>query len=98
MFSLEDLKAALRRRGPDSLRTKKVLLQSSGEKLSSFIEEDDDDTLCPGREDNNRAELHFIGAILQLRGTIPLVQPLFDASRNVLVYNGIFLCSCRLRF
>ncbi|XP_057420965.1 uncharacterized protein LOC130714995 isoform X2 [Lotus japonicus] len=88
VFSLEDLKAALRRRGPDSLRTKKVLLQSSGEKLSSFIEEDDDDTLCSEREDNNRAELHFIGAILQLRGTIPLVQPLFDVSRNVLVYNG----------
>lgn len=34
------------------------------------------------------AELYLIGATLQLRGLNPIVQPLMDASRNILVYNG----------
>lgn len=92
LFSLDDLKAALRRRGPDSLGAKKVSVQCcnvSGEnQISSFIE--DDEMLCSGNKDSN-GELHFIGATLQLRGTVPLLQPLVDASGNVLVYNGI-LC------
>ncbi|KAK7362451.1 hypothetical protein VNO77_04565 [Canavalia gladiata] len=100
LFSLDDLKEALRRRGPDSLSTKKVVLQFnlSGEnRVSSFTEGDDADVSRSGNRDNNRecnncgiqtAELRFVGATLQLRGTIPLVQPLVDASGNVLVYNG----------
>ncbi|KAJ1414057.1 Nucleophile aminohydrolase, N-terminal [Sesbania bispinosa] len=98
LFSLDDLKAALRRRGPDSLGAKKVFLQfnvSGKNQISSFI----DDMLCYGNKDDNgecdnfgihrpASEFHFIGATLQLRGTVPLVQPLVDASRNVLVYNG----------
>lgn len=128
MFSVDDLKAALRRRGPDSLGSKKLLLQSnvSGEKnISSFIEDDGALELGvdikklhivqSGNEcdcvslDNGMpssllynagvqgpsAELHFIGAILQLRGINPLVQPLVDSNGNILVYNGTlyFLCS-----
>ncbi|XP_058081896.1 asparagine synthetase domain-containing protein C4F6.11c isoform X2 [Magnolia sinica] len=34
------------------------------------------------------AELHFLGAMLQLRGTSPVLQPLVDTSGNLLVYNG----------
>ncbi|KAJ1393927.1 Rossmann-like alpha/beta/alpha sandwich fold [Sesbania bispinosa] len=98
LFSLDDLKAALRRRGPDSLGAKKLFLQfnvSGKNQISSFI----DDMLCSGNKDDNgecdnfgihrpASEFHFIGATLQLRGTVPLVQPLVDASGNVLVYNG----------
>ncbi|KAK4263594.1 hypothetical protein QN277_028985 [Acacia crassicarpa] len=121
VFSVDDLKAALRRRGPDSLGSKKVLLQSdvSGQKnISSFVE--DDGALELGEDikklhivqsgnecdcvslDNGMpvslsynagvqgpsAELHFIGAILQLRGIYPLFQPLVDSYGNILVYNG----------
>ncbi|MCH96360.1 asparagine synthetase domain-containing protein 1-like [Trifolium medium] len=68
VISLDDLKEALRRRGPDSLGVKKV----------NFPHNDGNGELC------------FIGATLQLRGTLPLVQPLVDASRNILLYNGTF--------
>jgi asparagine synthetase B (glutamine-hydrolysing) len=67
VISLDDLKKALRRRGPDSLGVKKVNLPYN---------------------DGSNGELCFIGATLQLRGTLPLVQPLVDASRNILLYNG----------
>ncbi|KEH30815.1 asparagine synthase [Medicago truncatula] len=86
LISLDDLKEALRRRGPDSLGVKKVTLQHNEKQISSFIEHDET-LLCSANEDSN-GELHFIGATLQLRGTVPLVQPLVDASRNILVYNG----------
>ncbi|XP_045814485.1 asparagine synthetase domain-containing protein 1 isoform X1 [Trifolium pratense] len=66
VISLDDLKEALRRRGPDSLGVKKI----------NFPHNDGNGELC------------FIGATLQLRGTLPLVQPLVDASRNILLYNG----------
>lgn len=85
-FSVDDLKAALRRRGPDSLGVKKVTLQHSENQIASFIEHDET-LLCSGNNESN-GELHFIGSTLQLRGTVPLVQPLVDASQNILVYNG----------
>ncbi|XXG55544.1 hypothetical protein AAC387_Pa03g3192 [Persea americana] len=34
------------------------------------------------------AELHFLGATLQLRGISPVHQPLVDTTGNILVYNG----------
>ncbi|KAK8933260.1 hypothetical protein KSP39_PZI015835 [Platanthera zijinensis] len=34
------------------------------------------------------AQLDFIGAMLQLRGLVPVSQPLEDASGNLLVYTG----------
>ncbi|KAI5387300.1 uncharacterized protein LOC127107705 isoform X2 [Lathyrus oleraceus] len=85
-FSVDDLKAALRRRGPDSLGVKKVTLQHCENQISSFVEQDET-LLCSANNDGN-GELHFIGSTLQLRGTVPLVQPLVDASRNILVFNG----------
>lgn len=121
MFSVDDLKAALRNRGPDSLGSKKVFLQfndSGQNQISSFIEDDEalelgmeieklhilgSESKCgclpfdnglPSTLDfhvgvrNPAAELHFIGATLQLRGKNPIVQPLEDASGNILVYNG----------
>lgn len=122
MFSLDDIKAALRKRGPDSLGSRKVSLQfnvSGHKQVCSLIE--DDETLemeklhifGPGNQcgiipldnglhdklynnfsvQNLAAELHFIGATLQLRGMNPIVQPLVDASGNVLVYNGALTVS-----
>lgn len=94
LLCLDELKAALRRRGPDSLGVKKVILQhnvSCEYQISSFIQHHDDDTLLCSENKDADGELQFIGATLQLRGTVPLVQPLVDASRNILVYNGLCL-------
>ncbi|KAL5761619.1 hypothetical protein ACOSP7_017883 [Xanthoceras sorbifolium] len=83
VFSLDDLKAVLRRRGPDSLGCKKLLLNLNHQEILLSLTED-----CVSSSLNNEAQLLFIGATLQLRGLIPVVQPLLDASRNILVYNG----------
>ncbi|KAK7251940.1 hypothetical protein RIF29_35566 [Crotalaria pallida] len=114
LFTFEDIKAALRRRGPDSVGVKKVLLRcgvsEKSDCISSFLEDDDvvrelQSVLCAGNAGDigergatvgddfgipkpAAAELCFVGAILQLRGVDPLVQPLVDASGNVLIYNG----------
>lgn len=86
-FSADDLKSTLRRRGPDSLGSKKLFLHSNnstsidGRQILSVIED------C-GSSVNGKAELLFIGATLQLRGLYPIFQPLLDSSRNILVYNG----------
>lgn len=91
MFSLDDLQEALRRRGPDSVCDKKLLLPLGKNGISSFTERGDD--VSSSERDNAEgfqiAKLHFFGATLQLRGINPLVQPLADAYGNVLVYNGI---------
>ena len=112
-FSIGDLGAALRRRGPDSLGSKTLLLHSSDsgcEVVSSIggLEEEESNCECKGNcfsVANGRTphlqctctsssgELHFFGATLQLRGVNPLVQPLIDSSKNILVYNGMSLFS-----
>lgn len=124
VFSIDDLKAALGRRGPDSLGSKKVFLYS---KTSSSIEEREIVSFTGGEEAKERdescsqhveekndycidthgqthvvengfsmsnvvAELHFIGATLQLRGINPIVQPLMDTYGNIFVYNGMLTC------
>ncbi|KAF7131758.1 hypothetical protein RHSIM_Rhsim09G0126700 [Rhododendron simsii] len=92
LFSIDDIKEALKRRGPDSLGSKKVFLHS---KISSSVggrDRQDVEELCWKDNGFNKrecvAELYFIGATLQLRGVKPIVQPLVDASGNILVYNG----------
>ncbi|KAJ0038562.1 hypothetical protein Pint_23505 [Pistacia integerrima] len=88
VFSVDDLKATLRRRGPDSLGCKKVFLYSNTstslqeQELVSVTED------CISTSVNYRVELLFIGATLQLRGLNPIRQPLQDSSINILVYNG----------
>ncbi|TYH96556.1 hypothetical protein ES332_A12G185200v1 [Gossypium tomentosum] len=94
IFLLDDLKAALQRRGPDSLGTMKLLLplhfnssNSTNHRVSSFNEEShvlDNVSDMP----ESFAEFVFLGATLQLRGVSPVCQPLMDSSGNVLVYNG----------
>ncbi|XP_057777286.1 uncharacterized protein LOC130995856 [Salvia miltiorrhiza] len=94
LVSEDDIKAALQRRGPDSLGAQIVKLYSeasSYDTLKDFIvqscvqKEVAAESGC-GSEFNG--ELLFIGATLQLRGVNPVVQPLIDGFRNVLVYNG----------
>lgn len=119
-FSIDDLKAALRRRGPDSLGGVKVFISSKSsnpgeeQQFECFIERVDDGVAFQSQNDqyemeNGRfcsengcilqsenscsrpisgAEFYLLGATLQLRGLNPIVQPLRDASRNILVYNG----------
>ncbi|KAJ4960612.1 hypothetical protein NE237_020522 [Protea cynaroides] len=119
-LSVDDLKAALLRRGPDNLGSKKLFLLL---KSSSLVEElallshplldkvikREKSCLCSSGKNNicivssnevsctqdnhftamkSVAELHFLGATLQLRGINPVFQPLVDTSGNVLVYNG----------
>lgn len=108
-LTIDGLKAALRRRGPDSLGTKKVLLgpkDAAGTLVLPYVVPDEEvesrsfcfhaldghKTLADGGNEfgmaQSIAEMYFIGSVLQLRGTKPVVQPLVDASENVLVYNG----------
>lgn len=120
LLSVDDLKVALRRRGPDSVGGKKVVLYSNTSvsveehKVFSFIEGEKENkrekyvmVSCKNRsgccfsangdfrEQNNFcaipesvAELHFVGATLQLRGINPIFQPLVDNFGNILIYNG----------
>ncbi|XP_019252450.1 PREDICTED: asparagine synthetase domain-containing protein 1 isoform X2 [Nicotiana attenuata] len=101
LFSVDDIKAVLRRRGPDSLGCKKILLRSGFSSLCggeqdvfAFVKDEDSDEgeACRmgggGGGKEFTGELQFIGATLQLRGINPIVQPLMDVSGNILVYNG----------
>ncbi|CAI9096453.1 OLC1v1032607C1 [Oldenlandia corymbosa var. corymbosa] len=101
LFSADDIKAALSRRGPDSIGSKNVFLKLEKLPFEGVMPEmstvgDDDSPFViqepcgveNGCEPDNFGQLHFIGATLQLRGISPIVQPLVDSSGNVLVYNG----------
>uniref|UniRef100_K3Z4N1 Glutamine amidotransferase type-2 domain-containing protein n=1 Tax=Setaria italica TaxID=4555 RepID=K3Z4N1_SETIT len=84
--SVDELKEALRRRGPDNLGCVRRHLCADGTVLG--------DDGCNGGEgkagagDGGVAELLFIGATLHLRGAEPVAQPLLSPSGSVLVYNG----------
>ncbi|XP_020595013.1 uncharacterized protein LOC110035114, partial [Phalaenopsis equestris] len=86
LVTIDNLKSALQRRGPDSLGCRNVLIQSECENLVKKCE-----TTCTKDVSvsgmNSTAQVHFIGAMLQLRGLNPVSQPLEDASGNLLVYN-----------
>ncbi|KAI3763695.1 hypothetical protein L2E82_13689 [Cichorium intybus] len=91
LFSVDDIKTALRRRGPDSLGSKSIFLHTDDERtLQSALEEEKE----PIKESNRVlnytlfGKLIFVGATLQLRGVYPITQPLVDKSGNILVYNG----------
>nr|XP_033508036.1 asparagine synthetase domain-containing protein 1 isoform X2 [Nicotiana tomentosiformis] len=99
LFSVDDIKAVLIRRGPDSLGCKKILLRSGVSSLCggeqdvvAFVEDEDSgegEACCMGGGGKEfTGELQFVGATLQLRGINPIVQPLTDVSGNILVYNG----------
>ncbi|PHU02207.1 hypothetical protein BC332_27458 [Capsicum chinense] len=100
LFSVDDIKGVLRRRGPDNLGCKKVLLRSGvsalpgGEQdIVAFVEDEDandgeNSHMGGGGGKEFIEELQFIGATLQLRGISPIIQPLVDMSGNILVYNG----------
>ncbi|XP_026381143.1 asparagine synthetase domain-containing protein 1-like [Papaver somniferum] len=101
-ISVEGLKEALQRRGPDHLGSKKLFLQIKNESFLNVEQVTEmvmsTDTIITSSYDlkqdngidgiNSVAELDFMGAELQLRGISPVFQPLVDASGNILVYNG----------
>ncbi|OEL18767.1 Asparagine synthetase domain-containing protein 1 [Dichanthelium oligosanthes] len=85
--SVDELKEALRRRGPDSLGCISRRLGADGTVLGG----DDCNGGGEGKVstgDCGVAELCFIGATLHLRGAEPVAQPLVSPSGSVLVYNG----------
>lgn len=71
--------------------SKKLLLQSEENLISSFLDDDVSSSERDNADGIHTAKLHFFGAVLQLRGIKPVIQPLVDTSGNILVYNGI-LC------
>uniref|UniRef100_A0A803L7R9 Asparagine synthetase domain-containing protein 1 n=1 Tax=Chenopodium quinoa TaxID=63459 RepID=A0A803L7R9_CHEQI len=105
-FAIDDLKAGLRRRGPDSLGIKKVILEVRDTEVHSYVARDEETEReisclramrdCKPFSDRESgigmqqsvAAMYFVGAVLQLRGTKPVVQPLVSATGNVLIYNG----------
>ncbi|KAH9602643.1 hypothetical protein KSS87_005128 [Heliosperma pusillum] len=108
-FTIDGLKAALRRRGPDSLGMKKVVLEvknAGDRKVVSDVagcEGIEGERCCSNGVNDCKpctngengfgmrrgvAEMYFFGAVLQLRGTNPVTQPLVDTTGNVLIYNG----------
>ncbi|EYU28871.1 hypothetical protein MIMGU_mgv1a002623mg [Erythranthe guttata] len=97
LFSEEEITAALRRRGPDSLGAKTVNLYFNNNNNNLFDEpqscvvksfSDEEGAVENGCGNRLYGELRFIGATLQLRGVNPVIQPLTDSYHNVLVYNG----------
>ncbi|EEF50737.1 asparagine synthetase, putative [Ricinus communis] len=82
VISINDLKLALQRRGPDSLGSKKLIISAKDQELFSVIKEEDHNSA------NEEPCLHFVGATLQLRGLYPVTQPFLDSSKNILIYNG----------
>ncbi|KAM0001974.1 putative asparagine synthase (glutamine-hydrolyzing) [Helianthus debilis subsp. tardiflorus] len=94
LFSVDDIKAALRKRGPDSLGSKSISLHvHDGRIIRSSVEEEEPTILSNSNVDidlNNGlvGNFLFVGATLQLRGVHPITQPLVDKSGNILVYNG----------
>ncbi|CAM8987935.1 unnamed protein product [Rhodiola kirilowii] len=92
-FSIDEIREALRRRGPDSIGSKKIHLQLNEDVLLSAIDDFESETLYKSSSVEksalvNGGEMCFIGASLQLRGVNPVKQPFVDSSGNVLVYNG----------
>ncbi|XP_017223437.1 uncharacterized protein LOC108199924 isoform X2 [Daucus carota subsp. sativus] len=83
-IDVEGIKAALRRRGPDSLGIKNVFLWLDDQRVVS----ESDELVKRGSGLGSCGKLEFIGATLQLRGSRPVSQPLVDSFGNVLVYNG----------
>ncbi|KAH6797829.1 Asparagine synthase family protein [Perilla frutescens var. hirtella] len=93
LVSVDDIQAALHRRGPDSLGAKIVNVYSeiSYDKLKDFVVKSvvqKEGAAENGGGGEFRGELLFMGATLQLRGVNRVVQPLTDEFGNVLVYNG----------
>ncbi|KDP41316.1 hypothetical protein JCGZ_15723 [Jatropha curcas] len=85
-FSVDHLEAVLRRRGPDSLGCKQVIIYTKEQQLFSVIEEDSVSRQLDCA--NGETCLLFIGATLQLRGVTPITQPFVDSYGNILIYNG----------
>ncbi|KAL6570960.1 hypothetical protein OROGR_000510 [Orobanche gracilis] len=93
LFSEDDLREALQRRGPDSLGAHVINLCSEffhGERKYFIVQSSVPTERAVGIDGGNElhGQLRFIGATLQLRGVKPVSQPLTDAFGNVLVYNG----------
>ncbi|CAL4891493.1 unnamed protein product [Urochloa decumbens] len=83
--SVDELKEALRRRGPDSLGCVRRHLCADGTVLEGDACNGEGKS---GRGEGGVGELLFIGATLHLRGSEPVAQPLVSPSGSVLVYNG----------
>jgi asparagine synthetase B (glutamine-hydrolysing) len=90
--SVEDVKAVLSQRGPDSVGEKTIHLRPNcGQESATLSVVETSEGTYKLEETTSLGELHFIGSTLQLRGTSPIRQPLVDSSGNILAYNGVVL-------
>lgn len=83
----DELKEALRRRGPDSLGYESRRLLADGTVVGVGDGCNDGEGKV-GVSDSGVADLFFIGATLHLRGAKLVSQPLVAPTGSVLVYNG----------
>jgi len=83
----DELKEALRRRGPDNLGYESRCLLADGTVVVSDGYNDGVEGKV-GVSDSGVADLFFIGATLHLRGAKLVSQPLVAPTGSVLVYNG----------
>lgn len=80
---------ALKRRGPDTMGRQTLLLEPK-EFLQNIIDKSMtvSNDVPEFHENKSHITLDFIASTLQLRGAVPITQPLRDNLNNVLVYNG----------
>lgn len=98
LFSVDDIKTALRKRGPDSLGSKSILLHADeGRTIRSYVEEEEATKDSEFMNNGLFGKVLFIGATLQLRGMYLITQPLVDKCGNILVYNGMVSYSLNRR-
>uniref|UniRef100_J3NEE3 Glutamine amidotransferase type-2 domain-containing protein n=1 Tax=Oryza brachyantha TaxID=4533 RepID=J3NEE3_ORYBR len=82
--TVDELKEALQRRGPDSLGCERLRVHEDG----TILGIDGCNFGVGDGGDMGDTELCFIGATLQLRGAGPVSQPMVAQSGSILVYNG----------
>ncbi|KAJ4831422.1 hypothetical protein Tsubulata_023217 [Turnera subulata] len=98
VVTIQHLKTALERRGPDSSGIYDLFLHSTTtttpkcnqqqQLLHASIVQQHSPNGLPNHHHPFAAQLHFIASTLQLRGLNPITQPFNDSSGNVLIYNG----------
>lgn len=92
-LTAEHLIEALKKRGPDTIGRHTVLVEPNGPKHTiddnKSTTQNGDMPLAHNNNDNHsNATLEFVATTLQLRGALPISQPLRDHCNNVLIYNG----------
>lgn len=94
----EDLMEALKRRGPDTMGRHTLSLEPT-----DFMHNINNKIMTVSsdvhrlHENKSQVTLDFVATTLQLRGAVPISQPLKDDHNNVLIYNGEIFAGLAVR-